>query len=1283
MAIFDIEKDELLRLSDAQLEELIARLAEAEVAIHGHSPACVNWSGSITAPDGGIDIHVQVPVDQLKPGFLVRPDTVFQAKKHKMPKATIEKEMGTGKALSPIISEQARKQGSYIIVSLGDDCSPSGKADRLKAMRDAAKDDPNKSNLHLDFYDRSKLIQWLRQHPSVMLWVKGKLGQGYSGWQPYGVWSNTPQGVTDTLISAPGVTITLPSGKGQKLKIDEAISPMRELIRSTKKAVRITGLSGVGKTRIVQALFDETVGTDALDRTVAIYVDTGSEPVPSATAMLDKLIAEDRRAIMILDNCPSELHASLASKVSAAGKEVSLITIEYDIRDDKPQTTEVVHIETNGPEVAEQLLIRRFPSIGQNNARRIAEFADGNARVALAIAERVEEGESLALLSDAQLFNRLFEQRNHPDGHLREQAEILSLVYSFSVSSPDAATDELEILGVLSGYSKIQLFKAATKLMERHVVQKRSHWRAILPHAIANKLAASALNSIPVDQLRATFEAPERQRLLMSFAHRLGLLHSHDVAKEIVEAWLQPEGLLGKIINLDEVSTRILNYVAPVAPGALLERIEETLVTSNFEYIKSRYNPQRTAIIKLLQLLAYESKYFERCIKLLICIADQESASNNYDSARNKIKRFFQPYLSGTHASLEQRVAIMNECIGSSMAGRRGLALEMLETALGGPPWTGFGINEFGARPRDYGFRPSYDELVEWLTTFIDILVRLGTSGVPELEDDARRILADKFRWIWRHEGIRSKLIDAARKLHAHRPWGEGWKSVRSTIYFFHTKRKDNEDIEPLPEILVTLERELEPNDLVPAVMAYVLSKGRDFWALDADYEHQGPNKFSEIRKILGAKAFKLGHEFAVSTHGLDELCPNLFLRDGMPYRVEFGKGLANGAPDLRIYWQQLIIQLDLQHKSQSDVSVIRGFIEETHSIDSALAQELLDQCAQHSELRFELVNLHPWQEFTEIDLDRCMSLLDDSDIQPHMYGAILWGEQFSNLPESRVLELAQRLLNKPNGDEVVLEALSMKLADKGDATDTLGLALRRIGLSAAIQRFRRDHNDLGGYLDYAMERVIDATLRFDGNEAEKLGWLNTIFAVVDEHFGYIFSSEDAIGITAAWMPKEFLSRIFDGTEDQQQRRLHFINHDDSHQSPIAKIDVDILIEWCGTTKDPQVWASVASGINLWSKDGEQSPICLQDDALRFLEASPEPRAVLEIFAEHVAPSSWSGSRANVMQPRVEAIGRLVTHERADISKSARAVYEKLTNWVEKEKERERLEDEALEQRFE
>ena len=209
---------------------------------------------------------------------------------------------------------------------------------------------------------------------------------------------------------------------------------------------------------------------------------------------------------MCSSDLPSELHSSLAGKVSAAGGEVGLITVEYDIREDKPQTTEVIHIEAVGPEVAEQLVIRRFPYIGRNNARRVGEFADGNARVSLAIAERVQEGESLAQLSDAQLFERLFEQRNQPDDNLREQAEILSLVYSFSASKIGERDGELQVLGSILGHSSSQLFRSVKKLLDRHVLQKRGHWRAILPQAIANRLAASALDSIPVDQLRATFE---------------------------------------------------------------------------------------------------------------------------------------------------------------------------------------------------------------------------------------------------------------------------------------------------------------------------------------------------------------------------------------------------------------------------------------------------------------------------------------------------------------------------------------------------------------------------------------------------------------------------------------------------------------------------------------------------------------------------------------------------------------------------------------------------------
>ncbi|MCQ8865202.1 CapA family protein, partial [Escherichia coli] len=95
-----------------------------------------------------------------------------------------------------------------------------------------------------------------------------------------------------------------------------------------------------------------------------------------------------------------------------------------------------------------------------------------------------------------------------------------------------------------------------------------------------------------------------------------------------------------------------------------------------------------------------------------------------------------------------------------------------------------------------------------------------------------------------------------------------------------------------------------------------------------------------------------------------------------------------------------------------------------------------------------------------ETDLDRCLALLDDPDIMPSMYGQILWGDQYAHLPEPRIVDLAHRLLSMPNGDDVILEALSMKLSDQKDGSSTLGFDLLQIGLKAAIQRFKREHND-------------------------------------------------------------------------------------------------------------------------------------------------------------------------------------------------------------------------------
>ena len=137
--------------------------------------------------------------------------------------------------------------------------------------------------------------------------------------------------------------------------------------------------------------------------------------------------------------------------------------------------------------------------------------------------------------------------------------------------------------------------------------------------------------------------------------------------------------------------------------------------------------------------------------------------------------------------------------------------------------------------------------------------------------------------------------------------------------------------------------------------------------------------------------------------------------------------------------------------------------------------------------------------------------------------------------------------------------------------------------------------------MDHQMECVINAALRFDGNEAEKQEWLNTIFSVVDKHYGHVHSCENSIGTTAVSMPEAFLNRVFGGSEEQQELRQFFISHGGYGQSPLAKIDVDVLIAWCRARNDTSVWAPIASGISLWVKEEEPEGLTMSESALRLL----------------------------------------------------------------------------------
>jgi hypothetical protein len=75
------------------------------------------------------------------------------------------------------------------------------------------------------------------------------------------------------------------------------------------------------------------------------------------------------------------------------------------------------------------------------------------------------------------------------------------------------------------GASADEVYKATAELLRRDLVQRRGVWRAVLPHAVANRLAATALQDIPSPRVIDALVSGAPERLQRSFARRVGYLH--------------------------------------------------------------------------------------------------------------------------------------------------------------------------------------------------------------------------------------------------------------------------------------------------------------------------------------------------------------------------------------------------------------------------------------------------------------------------------------------------------------------------------------------------------------------------------------------------------------------------------------------------------------------------------------------------------------------------------------------------------------------------------------
>lgn len=1273
MEFFELTAADITALGDGQLRELVARLAEAELRQQELPRSNVHAGGAQEAADGGLDVSVVSSQTLTRPNFVPRANTGFQVKKHSMGRASCKNEMLDRNKLKASIKALADAKGAYIIVSGKDSCSATMYAERIAGMNEALTELRDDHELVVDFYGCDRLALWLRDHPGVGLWARAQLGKPLAGWRPYGRWAATPPADGDEFLADAHPCVTDGNSSARApIPVLEGIQLARERLQSGARAVRVTGLSGVGKTRFAQALFEEDVGEHALPATDVLYADLGEELSPSASAVVTYLIANRMTSYVVLDNCPPDTHRSLQKQLSASSARLHLLTIEYDISDDRPEETDVIHIEPSSAEMVAKLVLRRFTGLNRFNAERIAEFAGGNARMALALADRVDADETLASFTDEDLFRRLFSQRKGESADLLRGATVLSLVYSFNVSRTEHV-DELGVLGEVSGIPRSSLQHDQTELLSRQLAQKRGNWRAVLPHALATRLAKRALLEYEPEDINRELFKPENIRLLQSCAHRLGYLHDNARARELALKWVEPGAPLANIGACHEAHLVVLDHVAPVFPDVVLRAIEDAAKNPGFA---DRENPNAQWFAKLLSNLAYEDATFDRAVGVLLKFALTERHGENNNSIVGRLRQLFSLHLSGTMASPVRRQAFVGRLLVSGGAREREIAGELLRAAFEAHSWTAFGGFQFGAHKRGPGWSPSTEaERLGWYNGFITLIQPLLDVD-PVSREWAKSIIARHFRGLWSFAGCVEVLDSLVTANATGGKWPEVWLAIGKTIEF------DGSELYPdMLARLESLQALAAPIDVESEIIAYSFV---DEWSIPGHKELG----YEAATEALRDRVHSLGKVLLNRPELFNRLAPKIWAFH-FSQVAWLGEGFASAAIDPGLIIDQVVASFVEHSSDKPSIAFLEGCIAVIHKTNPSSVPDVLERLLKQPKLMPFAVSLLVMSPITPWASAKLVEFARRGDIPAAQFEVVKYGWRHKPISDPDFAALLDAVSGLPSGYLSAIQMIVMRLHGKDDWNYKPRPEIFASTRTAVGHLLRHRCDNMNTTALYGLGPILAEALG-PGSPIEEVQSLIDTFCegLRDYRLSFLDLSEVAIAFIRA-RPEMLLDALFSRGGKESELSEWMFRRLSGHPAPsLNYASIDRLLAWCGS--DARRIEFVARNLRVYESGGvdqdwgdSSAPVVISGHFKALLAAMPDMRPLIDIACDQVTPMSWTNSRVPIMETRSQALRDLLNDSSPELKTF---VGEKLI-WLEGRIERERAFEESQqhqrEQRFE
>ena len=1071
-------------------------------------------------------------------------------------------------------------------------------------------------------------------------------------------------------------TISITEKFISNIKSEEIKNAVNQILSDPKISLRVLGLSGLGKTRMLFEAFRPINGDEQsiIFSSRVLYLNCNDNPNFDYQAIFSKLNMENEERIVILDNCSVETHRQALRFAKQVNNKTSFISL-----DSNPE--EITHNKINGvnylvinkddqSSVVDEILNRDFGVLGDEKIKTIKEFSQGIPFMAVLLGESVKKGEIfIGKLEDKILLECLLGTKGKEPRN-RNILKACSIFNYFGFSDEVASQVEFiannkhitSIIGddvvILNEFNEV-----CDHYLKRGIFERRGRFIGIRPFPLAMSLAQEWLETCTPTRLFevilsiANLNEPDRSNLSEALCEQMKYLQYNDKAVEIVDRIIGPESPFdnAEVLNTELGSRLFRSFVEvnPVAVSQNLKRIFSLKTTDELlEIVEGRRN-----LIWVLEKLCFDKRTFKDSIKILysFAVAENENWANN---ATGQFLHLFNIQLSGTEAKLNERWEIIEWGFNKEDEKYYSLAIKAMKVGLNYGNFSRMGGAEQQGSKQLHDNEPTLQELKDYWTNILNCLVNVIKSG-NQYSESAGETVANSIRTFC-HMQMGDLIMPFLKEILSSKnnDWETGLKGLK-----FARKYEKH---------LLSEKFKIEINELIESLTKTDFTTR--YLTLSSSYNLDNDESYSSDKEKLAI--IDLADEFIATNVSWEETFPS-FYRNQQIYAYYFGKRLFELLKDSK---NKIKYFIELSLKVISDVmppernvTVLGGFIAESNH---EVKNEFYTTIAQSTENCCFLFYFLSIDTSGKKYFDSLFQLIESSNCQLSNFYTFNHSKVLTQLSLEELHKFSERLFKyQDEGYAIVFDLLfDLGYGDENKRITLLPIYKKCLYKLGVNRTFKRQLDD------YKWSEAISLIIS-EKNESEfavfinksvinSISWENSyhldyyiqkIYVILMKvHFNTIWPD-----LSAALLSKEESYITFYG--------LKYIlgSHIGGAGRTIGVLfegDIDAIFKWCHENK-PLAPARIAELTPIFSNNNtdysEWHPI-----ALRLLKEFGDIKEVISNLSSNMGTYSWSGSVVPFLEAKRELFKQISMHSIEQVRIWADTYIAYLDKDIEQEKNR-------------